>query len=177
MGLYYVQQVGPNVVMLSPIASGPIDPGFGVGGDERPDQGLPGGGHVGNRPPGSWTGRPDNSLPGSPGHPDNRPPSGPPPQVSPGEVLVMIRDQAGVWHYAAIQPGSPPPRPLPPIGGGGHPDQGLPIQPGHPDQGGPRPPHVGGGPMPGNPPVVGGGPAPTPPPVAGTPLPPTPQPR
>ena len=31
-------------------------------------------------------------------------PSGPPVQVGPGEVLVMIRDQAGVWHYAALAP-------------------------------------------------------------------------
>jgi len=179
MGLYYVQQVGPNVVMLQPIG-GPVDPGYGVGGGLRPDQGLPwqpghpdqglpGGGHVGNRPPGSFPGRPDNSLPGSPGHPDNRPPSGPPPQVSPGEVLVMIRDQAGVWHYAAIQPGSPPPRPLPPIAGGGHPDQGLPGSPGHPSTGpvppGGSPPHVSGQPVP---PPPGGTVSP---PIAPTPAP------
>jgi hypothetical protein len=36
---------------------------------DRPDQGLPGYGHPGNRPPGSWGGRPDNSLPVPPVRP------------------------------------------------------------------------------------------------------------
>jgi hypothetical protein len=71
-------------------------------GGGRPDNTLPGMG-----------GRPDNSLPGSPGHPDNRPPGGRPPQVGPGEALVLVRDQAGVWHYAALPSGSPPPKPVP----------------------------------------------------------------
>jgi hypothetical protein len=147
----------------------PTDPGYGrPGGGLRPDQGLPG-----------WPGHPDQGLPWQPGHPDqglpgrpphvgNRPPGSggggipdhelpdtPPPQVAPGYTLVMIRDAQGKWHYAALAPGSAPPRPLPPIGGGGHPDQGLPGMP----------PHVSGQPIPGQPPV------------AGQPLPPTPAPK
>lgn len=168
MPLFYVQQVGPNLVMLSPV--GATDPGFGQGGGERPDQGLPWAPghpdqglpgrppHVGNRPPGSGGG----------GIPDNELPDTPPPQVLPGHTLVMIRHE-GKWAYAAIAPGSPPPRPLPPIGGGGHPDQGLPPAQGRPDQGlpGDRPPHASGQPVP-------------PPPSGNRPdqgLPPTPQPR
>jgi hypothetical protein len=48
---------------------------------------------------------------------------------------------------------------------------GQPIDPGY-GQGRPMPPHVGGGPMPGNPPHVGGGPMPgNPPHVGGGPMP------
>lgn len=147
------------------------DPGFGSGRPDHPDQGLPGGGgHPGNRPPGSIGGHPDQGLPGGGGHPGNRPPGSgggipdnelpdhPPPQVLPGYTLVMVRGASGKWEYAAIAPGSPPPRPLPPVGGGGHPDQGLPGAGG--------PPHVSGQPIPGQP----GHPS-------GQPVPPTPTPQ
>jgi len=121
----------------------------------HPDQGLPGQGmppHVSNRPPGSWAGHPDQGLPGGgaiPGHdlPDNAPPT-----LLPGYTLVMVRGPAGKWEYAFIAPGSPPPKPLPPLTGAGRPDQGLPGQPGmppRPDQGLPgQPPHVSTGPVP-----------------------------
>jgi hypothetical protein len=108
----------------------PTDPGFGQGGGHpdqglpghgHPDQGLPGsGGHPGNRPPGS----------GHPAFPDHTLPGGPPPHVPPGTTLILVRDPAGVWHYAAIQPGQPVPPPLP--------DQGLPTPPTRPGQ--PLPP-------------------------------------
>jgi len=104
-----------------------VDPGYGRPDWEgRPDNTLPGGGgHPGNRPPGSWEGRPDNTLPGgghisnrppgsgNPAFPDNTLPSGPPPHVSPGTTLILVRDAQGIWHYAAIQPGQPVPPPLP----------------------------------------------------------------
>lgn len=145
------------------------DPGFGVGGGadpgfgqghprpDRPDAGLPGSGaHPGNRPPGSGGG----------GIPDNELPDSPPPQLAPGWTLVLVRGPQGKWQYAAMAPGSPPPRPLPPSSG--RPDNTLPGQG--------QPPHVGGIVPPGTE-HPGGGPMPTPPPTAGTPLPPTAQPR
>ena len=112
-----------------PGMGGPVDPGYG----------RPGGGpHPGNRPPGSGGGIPDNELPDHP-----------PPHLMPGYTLVMVRGPHGKWEYAAIQPGSPPPRPLPPPSGGGRPDQGLPGSQPHPDQGLPgRPPHASGQPIP-----------------------------
>lgn len=78
-----------------------------VGGNEggHPDQGLPGGGgHPGNRPPGSWGGEhPGNWVPGQGGG-----------ATDPG------------WGGGGRpHPGGGPM----PGGGGGSPDQGLPIQP------------------------------------------------
>ena len=147
---------------------GATDPGFGQGRPGgRPDQGLPGQG-----------GHPDQGLPGSGAHPGNRPPGSggggipdhelpdqPPPNLAPGWTLVLMRGPGGKWVYAAMAPGSPPPRPLPGPGGGDRPDQGLPggglPGQGRPDQGlpGAQPtptppmapggiPHPGGGPMP-----------------------------
>jgi hypothetical protein len=169
--LYYVHQVGPNLVSLTPVGHRP-DQGLPGGGNYPsqglpvyPDQGLPpsmGGGRPDNtlpggrfpgRPvdpgfgvPGVGGGRPDNTLPGGgqPGIPDHELPSHPPPQVAPGYTLVLVR-QEGKWHYAVIAPGSPPPRPLPPSEG--RPDNTLPG-------GGMPPPQVGGGPImpPGQPP-------------------------
>jgi hypothetical protein len=75
------------------------DPGFGHGRPDLPGHDLPGGGlHPGNRPPGSHPVFPDNTLPG-----------GPPPHVTPGNVVIMVRDQAGVWHYASLPAGQVPP--------------------------------------------------------------------
>jgi hypothetical protein len=93
---------------------GPVDPGFG-----RPGGG--GGLHPGNRPPGS----------GNPAFPDNTLPSGPPPHVPAGTTLILVRDPAGIWHYAAIQPGQPVPPPLPGQGlpGGPPPTAGQPLPP------------------------------------------------
>lgn len=96
-------------------------PGYG-----HPDQGLPGSGaHPGNRPPGSAGGRPDQGLPGSqpgpdqglpggqrPGIPSNELPTTPPPQVAPGQTLVLVRKDSK-WHYAVIPQGQPAPTPLP----------------------------------------------------------------
>jgi hypothetical protein len=141
------------------LPGGGVDPGYGQGihRPHRPDQGLPGGGHISNRPPGSG---------GGSGIPDNELPDHHPPQLAPGYTLVMVRGPHGKWEYAAVAPGSPPPRPLPPVGGGGHPDQGLPGQGGHPDQGLP-----GGQPHPGNrPPGSGEHPS-------GQPVPPQPTPQ
>lgn len=155
---------------------GGVDPGWGQGHPgHHPDQGLPGGGHISNRPPGSGSGIPDNELPDHP-----------PPQLAPGYTIVMVRGPTGKWEYAFIAPGSPPPRPLPPPTGGNRPDQGLPGgppptgpgDPNRPNQGlpGGPPPHPGNV-VPGQP-VIGGGPMPAPPNYpSGQPLPPTAQPR
>ena len=94
------------------------DPGFGggVGGGADPGYDRPSGGRPDNSLPGSG-GRPDNTLPGQgrPGIPSNELPDTPPPQVAPGTTLILIREgQSGKWHYATLQPGSPPPKPLPP---------------------------------------------------------------
>jgi hypothetical protein len=158
--LYYVQQVGPNLVMLTPLGAGhpdqglpgepgrpghlpawperPVDPGFG----------WPGGGRPGHLP--SYPG-----MGGGSGIPDNTLPSTPPPQVMPGWTLVLVRGPDMKWHYATIAPSSPPPRPTPePIPPGGAPDQGLPPQPAHPiaPPGGGSPPTAGQ--LPGAPPTA-----------------------
>jgi hypothetical protein len=140
MPVFFVRSIGANLALIEPVGAvdpgfgggwggGMVDPGYGIGAGLRPGHDLPGGGahpwfpgHVGGP-------RPDHGLPGSPGHPDNRPPSGPPVQVGPGEVLVMIRDQAGVWHYAALAPGTVPPKPVPPASGSGNHPSGQPVPP------------------------------------------------
>lgn len=99
------------------------------GHEGHPDQGLPGGGVD----PGYGQGRP------RPGIPSNELPEGPPPTLLPGYTLVMLRSAHGHWEYAAIAPGSPPPRPLPgpPAHGPGRPDRpdnSLPGRPLRPDQ-------------------------------------------
>ena len=130
---------------------GRTDPGFGhPGGGGHPDQGLPGERppHVGGGPI-FHPGHPDHGLPSQPGHPGNRPPgsgvfpdnslpSHPPPHVPPGTTLVLVRDPAGVWHYATLPPGAPPPTTLPEPTPPATPDQGLPPGP---------PVHPGGGPV------------------------------
>ena len=116
--LYHVHFLDPHT-----------DPGYGQGrpgerpdqglpgSGARPDQGLPGGGRPGQgRPdqglPGSQPG-PDQGLPGGrPAIPSNELPTTPPPQVAPGQTLVMIRKD-GKWHYAALPQGVPAPTPLP----------------------------------------------------------------
>jgi hypothetical protein len=137
-----------------------VDPGYGRPGGGHPDQGLPGhGGHPDHGLPGRpphvgggpifHPGHPDHGLPSQPGHPGNRPPgsgnpvfpdnslpSHPPPQVAPGQVIVLIRGADGKWKYAALVPGTPPPRPLPEPPA---PDQGLPPTP-PPTAGQPLPP-------------------------------------
>ena len=143
MPVYFIRHLGANFAIIEPI--GAVDPGFGVGGGgvdpgyghggvrpDRPDQSLPG-----HRPP-----HIDNALPGAPGSPGNELPAGPPPHVPAGTVLVLVRDQAGVWHYATTAPGTPPPTTLPEPPGVGvwpkprppHPDQGLPMPPVVPGQ-------------------------------------------
>ena len=81
---YVVVQIGD-----SPDNELPGEGEEGEGGDEHPDQGLPGGQppHPGNRPPGSGAPpRPDQGLPGGQPHPGNRPPGAPPPP-RPGQPL------------------------------------------------------------------------------------------
>jgi len=126
----------------------PVDPGYGQGGGgPRPDQGLPWQpGHVGNRPPGSYPGRPDQGLPGSPGHPDQGLPGSPghpdqglPPSAQPkpaasnvpekpsspptgGEgtyVLVMVAPGVAKWAWVAGsgQIDAAPPSGTPPTAG------------------------------------------------------------
>jgi hypothetical protein len=156
--LYYVQQVGPNLVMLAPVGGGhpdqglpgggPVDPGYGVGGGLHPSHGLPGmPPHVSNRPPGSWPGHPDQGLPSNPNFPDNSLPSTPPPVLLPGYTLVMVRGPAGKWEYAFIAPSDPPPKPMPkpPVG----PDNTLPPGPANPIAPGGSPPVATQPPMPG----------------------------
>ena len=177
MPMATIQQVGQgNLYHIHFLdQTGHPDQGLpGMGG--RPDQGLPGGQrppHVGGQPLPPHVG---NRPPGSSAIPDHELPDTPPPNLAAGWTLVLIRHD-GKWSYAAIAPGSPPPRPLPPFGGGGHPDQGLPGQPVRPDQGlpggnqpplpnqglpgQPAPPVAGQGPgMPSNPIAPGGQPAP-----------------
>jgi hypothetical protein len=66
----------------------PVDPGFGSGRPDRPDQGLPWApGHPGNRPPGSSPGHPGNALPVPPLRPSTPivlPPGMWPPALPPG---------------------------------------------------------------------------------------------
>lgn len=136
---------------------GGVDPGWGQGRPGgHPDQGLPGHGHPGNRPPGSGSGIPDNELPDHP-----------PPTLAPGYTIVMVRGPHGKWEYAFIDPGQPPPKPLPP-GNVEHPGNRPP---------GSGPPNLPSQGLPGGQPHPGGGPMPGQPPQAGMPLPPTPQPR
>jgi hypothetical protein len=163
--LYYVQPVGPHLVMLTPVAGHPdqglpggerpVDPGFGWGGGERPGH-LPAYPGMPVDPGFGWGGggRPSHPIAGGGGLPDNTLPSTPPPQVLPGWTLVMVRSADMKWHYATIAPSSPPPRPTPePIPPGGAPDQGLPPQPAHPiAPGGGSPPTAGQ--LPGAPPTA-----------------------
>jgi len=100
--LVYIDKIGMtgNVYAVRDFTP-PVDPGYGIPGiGGHPDNTLPGSGHI------------DNTLPGGPGHPDNRPP-GKPPTINPGETLVLYRDPEGVWHYATLPSGSPPPKPVP----------------------------------------------------------------
>lgn len=117
---------------------GPVDPGYGIEGGLYPDQGLPGGDgwsglppHPGNRPPGSFPGRPDQGLPW-PGRP-----------VDPGYGVGSEYPDQGLPGYPG-RPGHGLPRPpRPPHVWPRPPGGGLPVDPGwgvdsgveHPDQG------------------------------------------
>ena len=143
MPIARITQMGESGLYHVHFLDGRTDPGFGVGGLPHPDHGLPGGmPHPGGGPI-FHPGHPDHGLPSQPGHPGNRPPGsghpgfpdntlppGPPPHLPAGTTLILVRDPAGVWHYAAIQPGQPVPPPLP--------DQALPTPPAVPGQ--PLPP-------------------------------------
>jgi hypothetical protein len=142
--LYHMHVLDPHDPGFGGGRPQPPDPGYGGGRPGgRPDNTLPGGGHISNRPPGSGGG----------GIPDHELPESPPPNVAPGWTLVLIRHE-GKWAYAVIAPGSPPPRPLPPgppdhianrppgSGGPDLPSQGLPGGPNYPT-GGPVPPPGG----------------------------------
>lgn len=158
MPLAYIRPLGESGLFHIHLVDA-VDPGFGHGPGQgtdpgwgqgrpggRPDQGLPGGGHISNRPPGSGGG----------GIPDNELPDHPPPTLAPGYTIVMVRGPVGKWEYAFIAPGDPPPKPLPnpPEHVGGRPPgqgmpplpgQPLPGQPGHPS-GQPIVPPLGSGP-------------------------------
>lgn len=121
MPVVFFRHIGANLAYIHSVEG--VDPGFGVGGGvdpgyghpdwsgNRPDNSLPGGGHISNRPPGSFPGYPGHALPGSPGSPGNELPSNPPPQVAAGLTLILIRKD-GKWKYAALDP-SMTPEPLP----------------------------------------------------------------
>lgn len=107
-GLYMVTPLSPTDPGFGQ-PGGPADPGYGQGhpwpdrpdaglpGYGHPDAGLPGYGHPGNRPPGSWEGRPGHDLPNAPVRPSAPivipPPPGLPtppitlPPAQPGQVL------------------------------------------------------------------------------------------
>jgi len=112
---------------------GPVDPGWGggwgggnypsggpifPGGPVDPGYGRPGGPYPGNRPPGSWGGRPDQGLPGY-GHPGNRPPGSGGGHPDQGLPWAPVRPDQGL---PGEQPGIDNSLP----GGWGRPDQGLP---------------------------------------------------
>jgi hypothetical protein len=97
--LVYIHQLGGNFATITPV--GAVDPGFGVGGMPHPGHGLPGMPHPGHALPPHLPGVPDNTLPTTP-----------PPHPTPGTVVVLARDTAGVWHWAAI-PANVMPTPLP----------------------------------------------------------------
>ena len=143
--VYHIHFLQPTDPGFGGGAGGGTDPDYGQGRPrpDRPDQGLPGSGaHPGNRPPGSGGG----------GIPDNELPEQTPPQLAPGWTFVLIRHDRGKWQYAAIAPGSPPPRPLPPgeieHPGNRPPGSGMPDRPSQGLPGQPPPPQVGGGPAP-----------------------------
>jgi hypothetical protein len=83
----------------------PVDPGYGVG-IERPDQGLPGS-----------PGHPDQGLPGAPPGVDNTLPGGPvrPDQGLPKpQVYYVVAGIPGVgWRYIAVDPTLHPSHGLP----------------------------------------------------------------
>lgn len=91
MKLVHVSHVSGDLYALREFHA-PVDPGYDTGVFPHP-----GGGPAHN-----------------PVFPNNTLPAGPPTQIGPGETLVLIRDPEGVWHYAALAPASPPPRPVPP---------------------------------------------------------------
>jgi hypothetical protein len=98
-------------------------PDQGLPGYGHPDQGLPGGGgHPGNRPPGSWGGRPDQGLPGQGGHPGNALPV---PPVKPAQPIVL---PPGMWP-PSLPPGANVPDNALPGGAPGHPSQPIVIPP------------------------------------------------
>jgi len=128
-------------IIIPPDAIGPgvpsrpifIDPGFGVGRPDRPNQGLPGGGNYPSQGLPGQDGRPDrpsHELPGMGGHPwlpgyGNRPGVKPPIVYPPG-----FPDQG-----LPPTPGLPPLAPSHPIVG--VPDRGqLPVDPGYGQEGG-----------------------------------------
>ena len=123
MPMATIHKVGPGDLYHVHFLDQRTDPGYGQGGGglvhpdqglpggrpDRPDQGLPGYGHPDHSLPGQGANRPDNSLPGGGGGlPDTKPP-----QLLPGYLLVLVRGNDGKWHYAAVAPGSAPPKPLP----------------------------------------------------------------
>ena len=88
--LVHVSHVSGDLYVLRPFHA--TDPGYGQGGVPHPGHELPG---------------------GHPAFPDNSLPSHPPPHVPEGTVVVLVKDPAGVWHYASLPPGTPVPTPLP----------------------------------------------------------------
>jgi hypothetical protein len=150
--LAYITPAGEHGLYIIHEVQGRTDPGFGQGRPGlRPDHDLPGYGHPDHSLPGrpvhpdqglpGMGARPDQGLPGGrPGIPNNDLPSNPPPQVAPGQTLVLVRSHDGKWHYAALPAAYPVPTPLPtpPMAPGGQPTPPHPGQlPGQTPQ--PRP--------------------------------------
>jgi hypothetical protein len=97
---------------------------------------------IAGTPPSIWPG-------GSPTHPIVLPPQGPPPQVPPGMVLIMVYTPEAGWRWAVVEPeavhlpseGEPgsPSHPIAPgsPGSPSHPIAGQPGSPSHPIAGAP----------------------------------------
>lgn len=123
------------------IPGGPTDPGYGVEAPVDPGYGIPGWSPADpgyDRP--TWGGRPDNSLPGSPGHPSTgpiKPPGAPILPPSPDNGLPPTGHPWLPGHWRPVDPGyGLPPvwgwQPVDPgfgVGGGG--GGTLPANPGH----------------------------------------------
>jgi hypothetical protein len=111
------------IVPIGPDNTLPVQPGTiwpSPGRPARPDQGLPGGGHISGQPIPGQPARPDQGLPGQPARPDNSLPS--------GKFWVVAGIPGVGWRYVCVDPslevgGGPMP------GGPSRPDQTLPPTP------------------------------------------------
>ena len=100
MPVVFFRHLGGNFAYIHAVDT--VDPGFGggIGVGVDPGFGIGEGAH------------PGHGLPHPPHFPSNSLPPGPPPHVPPGNVVVLVRDPAGVWHYAMMPANAAPP-PMP----------------------------------------------------------------
>lgn len=99
MALVFFRHLGGNIAYIHALEA--VDPAWGIAGP-----GVDPGYGIGMHP------HPGHGLPANPAFPDHSLPPGPPPHVPPGNVVVLVRDPAGVWHYAMMPAASAPP-PMP----------------------------------------------------------------